>query len=270
MAALRLFSWNVNGIRAVHKKGFLPWLDAVQPDVLCLQEVRAEPSQIDPAIVAPLGYHTVWNPSRAKKGYSGTGILSRIEPLEVRTDLGIEEFDVEGRTIEVDFGSWALLTGYFPNGRDDLSRVPFKLRYYETFLARCDELRSMGKNVVFCGDLNTSHREIDLARPKANVKNTGFLPEEREWIDRIVTAGYVDVFRERNPDLEGAYTWWTMRAGARQRNVGWRLDYFFVDEAFTPRVLDAKIHADVLGSDHCPVELVIDPDAAAPRPRRHR
>ena len=270
MAALRLFSWNVNGIRSVHKKGFLSWFDAVSPDVLCIQEVRAEPSQMDPAIAAPLGYHAIWNPSRAKKGYSGTGLLTRLEPQRVETDLGIEEFDAEGRTILADFGDWALITAYFPNGRDDLSRVPFKLRYCEAFLERCEALRAEGKNVVFCGDLNTSHREIDLARPKANVRNTGFLPEERAWIDRAIDTGYVDVFRERNPELEGAYTWWTMRAGARARNVGWRLDYFFVDEAFVPRVLDARIHADVMGSDHCPVELVIDPDAATPRTRRHR
>lgn len=270
MAALRLFSWNVNGIRAVHKKGFLPWFDTTAPDILCLQEVRAEPGQIDPAIVAPLGYHTIWNPSRAKKGYSGTGILSRVAPESVELDLGLEEFDAEGRTIIADFGDWVLITAYFPNGRDDLSRVPFKMRYCEAFLARCEELRAQGKHVVFCGDLNTSHMPIDLARPKANEKNTGFLPEERAWIDRVIEAGYVDTFRDRNPDAEGAYTWWTMRAGARQRNVGWRLDYFFVDEGFAPRVLDARIHADVLGSDHCPVEIVIDPEAATSRPRHHR
>lgn len=270
MAALRLFSWNVNGIRAVHKKGFLPWFDAVEPDVLCLQEVRAEIPQIDPAIAAPLGYHTVWNPSRAKKGYSGTGLMTRIQPERVEIDLGAEEFDTEGRTILADFGSWVLITAYFPNGRADLSRVPFKLRYCDAFLDRCDALRAEGKHVVFCGDLNTSHRPIDLARPKANEKNTGFLPEERAWIDRVVERGYVDVFRTRHPELAGAYTWWTMRAGARARNVGWRLDYFFVDEGFLPCVLEARIHADVLGSDHCPVELVIDPDAAPSRARRHR
>ena len=200
MAALRLFSWNVNGIRAVHKKGFLPWFDDAAPDILCLQEVRAQPEQIDPAIAAPLGYHTIWNPSRAKKGYSGTGILSRIEPQAVELDLGIEESDVEGRTILADFGDWVLITAYFPNGRDDLSRVPFKLRYCDRFLERCEDLRAQGKHVVFCGDLNTSHRAIDLARPQANVKNTGFLPEERAWIDRVVEAGYVDVFRDRHPD----------------------------------------------------------------------
>ncbi|HKK69820.1 MAG TPA: exodeoxyribonuclease III [Candidatus Krumholzibacteria bacterium] len=270
MAALRLFCWNVNGIRSVHRKGLLPWLDATAPDVLCLQEIRAEPEQMDPAVASPLGYHAVWNPSRARKGYSGTGLLTRTEPLAVELGLGEEEFDIEGRTIVADYGDWVLLSAYFPNGRDDLSRVPYKLRFYELFLERCEEFRSQGKRVVFCGDLNTSHREIDLARPKANVKNTGFLPEEREWIDRMVEAGYVDTFRHLNPDTEDAYTWWTMRGGARARNVGWRLDYFFVDSASTDRIVDARIHADVPGSDHCPVELVFDPRPHTPRPRRHR
>lgn len=270
MAALRLFSWNVNGIRSVHKKGFLPWFDATQPDVLCLQEVRAEPAQIDEAILAPLGYHAIWNPSRARKGYSGTGLLTRTMPEHVELGLGDERFDVEGRTIVADYGDWVLLSAYFPNGRDDLSRVPYKLEFYDLFLRRCDEFRAQGKHVVFCGDLNTSHREIDLARPQQNVRNTGFLPEEREAIDRMVEAGFVDVYRELHPDEEGAYTWWAMRSGARERNVGWRLDYFFVDEGWRDRVVDARIHPGVLGSDHCPVELVIDPNPGARRPRRHR
>lgn len=265
MAALRLFSWNVNGARSVAKKGFGPWFDATAPDVLCLQEVRAEPAQIDPAIASPLGYHAYWNPSRAKKGYSGTGLLTKQPPLAVHYGLGGEEFDVEGRTLIADFGDWVLLNSYFPNGRADLSRVDYKLRFCELFLARCDQFRAAGKRVVFCGDLNTAHREIDLARPKENEKNTGFLPRERAWIDAVITNGYVDTFRSVHPDTRDAYSWWAMRMRARERNVGWRLDYFFVDEALRGQVRDARIHAEVQGSDHCPVELVLDAALAAPR-----
>ena len=269
MTALRLFSWNVNGARSVHRKGFLEWLDRTGPDVLALQEVRAEPEQLDPALASPLGYHAFWNPSRVKKGYSGTGLLCRQRPASVEFGLGDEEFDGEGRTIIADFGDWVLVNAYFPNGRNDLSRVPFKLRFCERFLERCEEYRALGRTVVFCGDLNTSHREIDLARPRQNVRNTGFLPEERAWIDRVIEAGYVDSFRHHHPEVADAYTWWAMRMRARERNVGWRLDYFFVDEGARDRIVDARIHADVHGSDHCPVELVFAPDGPA-RPRRHR
>ena len=255
MSPLRLFSWNVNGIRAAHRKGFLPWFDATAPDLLCLQEVRAEVDQIDAAIAAPLGYHSIWNPSRTKKGYSGTGVLSRREPLRVELGLGDERFDAEGRTVIAEFEDFVLFNSYFPNGRSDLSRVPFKLEFCELFLKRCDEYRREGRPVVFCGDLNTSHREIDLARPKQNVKNTGFLPEERAWIDSVVDAGYIDTFRHLFPDEADRYTWWAMRMRARERNVGWRLDYFFVSDDITDRVVDARIHDDALGSDHCPVEL---------------
>lgn len=255
MTALRLFSWNVNGARAVHRKGFGEWFDAASPDVLCLQEVRAELDQVDPAMAAPLGYHVVWNPSRLRRGYSGTALYSKRPPESVELGLGDEDFDAEGRTIIADFGDFVLLNAYFPNGRSDLSRVPYKLDFCRLFLERCEEYRRAGRHVVFCGDLNTSHRPIDLARPRQNEKNTGFLPEERAWIDEVVEAGYVDTFRQHHPDAEGAYTWWAMRMRARERNVGWRLDYFFVAEELRERVEAATIHADVEGSDHCPVEL---------------
>jgi exodeoxyribonuclease-3 len=266
--AIKLYSWNVNGIRAAVKKGFLGWFDEAAPDVLCLQEVRAEEHQIDPALVSPLGYHTIWNPSRAKKGYSGTAILSREAPREVELGLGDEEFDVEGRTVIAHFDDFVLLNSYFPNGRDDLSRVDYKLRFYELFLERCEGFRSEGRHVVFCGDLNTAHHEIDLARPKQNVKNTGFLPEERAAIDRFVEAGYLDTWRMLEPETADRYTWWAMRMRARERNVGWRLDYFFVDEGLRDAVRGARIHDQVPGSDHCPVELELELDGS--RPRRHR
>ena len=266
--AIKLYSWNVNGIRAALKKGFLGWFDETGPDILCLQEVRAEEHQIDPALASPLGYHAIWNPSRAKKGYSGTAILSRQAPKEVELGLGDEEFDVEGRTVIAHFDDFVLLNSYFPNGRDDLSRVDYKLRFYDLFLERCEQFRAEGRSVVFCGDLNTAHNEIDLARPKENQKNTGFLPEERAAIDRMTGAGYLDTWRLLEPETTDRYTWWAMRMRARERNVGWRLDYFFVDEGLRDAVRGARIHDQVMGSDHCPVELELELDGS--RPRRHR
>lgn len=265
---LHLYSWNVNGIRSALGKGFLTWFDAVTPDVLCLQEVRAEEHQIDPALLAPLGYQAIWNPSRARKGYSGTAILSRHPVREVEFGLGDEAFDVEGRTIIAHFDDFVLLNAYFPNGRNDLSRVGYKLEFCDLFLERCDRFRAQGRRVVFCGDLNTSHRPIDLARPKENEKNTGFLPEERAWIDRVCEAGYLDTWRLLEPETADRYTWWAMRMRARERNVGWRLDYFFVDDELRDAVRGARIHDQVTGSDHCPVELELEFDGR--RPRRHR
>ena len=255
MPSIRLVSWNVNGARAIGKKGFVDWLDECAPDFLCLQETRAEPEQLDAAMAAPAGYHAYWNPSRAKKGYSGTAILSRRPAAHVEYGLGDEEFDVEGRTLIADFGDFVLFNGYFPNGRRDPSRVPYKLRYCELVLARCEEWRKSGKPVVFCGDLNTSHREIDLARPRENRNTTGFLPDERAWIDRVVKGGYLDTFRHLHPELEGAYTWWSMPMRARERNIGWRLDYFFIAEELSEALAGSAILADVMGSDHCPVEM---------------
>lgn len=253
--AIELVSWNINGARAVAKKGFLDWLHERRPDIVCLQETRAEAEQVDPAMAEPEGYHAVWNPSRAKKGYSGTALFTRLEPEAVELGLGDERFDVEGRTIIAHYDGWSLVNSYFPNGRRDHSRVPYKMEFNHLFLRRCEQLRAEGREVVFCGDLNTSHREIDLARPKSNRNTTGFLPVEREWIDEVVEAGYTDSFRHFHPDREGAYTWWSMPMKARERNVGWRLDYFFVSEGLAGRMREARIADDVHGSDHCPVEL---------------
>ena len=265
---LHLYSWNVNGIRSALGKGFREWFESVSPDVLCLQEVRAEQHQIDPGVAAPPGYDAIWNPSRARKGYSGTGLITRLPLREVELGIGDEEFDVEGRTIIAHFDDFVLLNAYFPNGRSDLSRVDYKLRFCERFLARCEGFRAEGRRVVFCGDLNTSHRAIDLARPRANERNTGFLPEERAWIDRVCQTGYLDTWRLLEPETPDRYTWWAMRMRARERNVGWRLDYFFVDEGLRDAVRGARIHDHVPGSDHCPVELELRFDGR--RPRRHR
>lgn len=252
---ITLFSWNVNGIRAAHKKGFLDWLAKASPDVLGLQETRAEEPQLPAILAQPSGYRGIWNHSLRKKGYSGTGVLTQLEPLEVQFGLGVEEFDQEGRTIIARYPTFTLLNCYFPNGGRDLGRVPFKMAFYDAFMSKCEELRAQGQAVVFCGDVNTAHNEIDLARPKGNEKSTGFLPEERAWMDQVVEAGYVDTFRHLHPDLAGQYTWWSVPTRARARNVGWRLDYFFVASEVMERVVDAFILPDVMGSDHCPVGL---------------
>ena len=256
---MHLMSWNVNGLRAAGRKGFLNWLHVEQPDVLAVQETKAQPEQLDPVLRRPPGYHTYFA-SAERKGYSGVGLYTRREPLEVQIGLGLPEFDREGRTIVADYGDFVLLNAYFPNGSRDHSRVPYKMAYKEAFLAYCDDLRAAGHKVIFCGDVNTAHRDIDLARPRQNQKTTGFLPLERAWLDQITTAGYVDTFRALHPEQAGAYSWWSYIGGARSRNVGWRLDYFFVSDDLRPAIGNAAIHPDVAGSDHCPVSLTLDLD----------
>lgn len=253
---LNLISWNVNGIRAAQRKGFLDWLSEASPDILCVQETKAHPEQLDNILRQPEGYHTYWA-SAEKKGYSGVGLYSKTEPKSVQIGLGIEAYDREGRTIVADYGDFVFIGAYFPNGSRDHSRLPYKMAYYADFLTYCNDLRSQGKSVIFCGDVNTSHQEIDLARPRQNKKTTGFLPEERAWIDDVVSQGYIDTFRHMYPERTGAYSWWSYIGGARGRNVGWRLDYFFVSPDLWPRVYDAAIHPEVMGSDHCPVSLTL-------------
>ena len=252
--SITLMSWNVNGIRAVQKKGFLEWLAEAAPDVLCLQETRARPDQLEPVLTEPEGYSAHYNPAE-RAGYSGTAIFSRMAPISVSTGVGEARFDDEGRTTIAQYDDFSVVNCYFPNGGRDHARVPFKLEFYEAFMEFCESLRVDGRGVIFCGDVNTSHQEIDLARPGPNKKRTGFLPEERAWMDRVVEAGWVDTFRLIHPDEPDRYTWWHQMSGARQRNVGWRLDYFFVSPELKDRVLDAFILDDVLGSDHCPVGL---------------
>jgi exodeoxyribonuclease-3 len=254
-STLTLLSWNVNGARAVFKKGFMRWFAAAAPDIIGLQETRAEESQLPDEFAQPAGYIGYWNASHTKKGYSGTGLLTRVDPEDVSFGLGDEEFDQEGRTIIARYPNFTLLNCYFPNGGRDHGRVPFKLAFYDAFLEKCERLRHEGQSVIFCGDVNTAHKEIDLARPQENRRTTGFLPEECAWIDRVVDAGYVDTFRALYPDLPGQYTWWSMPTRARERNVGWRLDYFYIATELLDRVVDAFILPDVVGSDHCPVGL---------------
>lgn len=257
---LQLYSWNVNGLRAAHRKGFLEWLAAVRPDVLGVQETKCHPEQLDDELRAPPGYHTFWA-SAERKGYSGVALYTRVPPNRVQIGLGIPDYDREGRTIVAEYDNFVLIVAYFPNGSRDHSRVPFKMAYKADFLAYCNGLRAAGKQVVFCGDVNTAHREIDLARPRQNQKTTGFLPVERAWLDEIVEQGWLDTFRALHPNEAGRYSWWSYIGGARERNVGWRLDYFFVDEVLRPYIAAAQIHPDVHGSDHCPVSLTLELDA---------
>lgn len=256
---LRLYSWNVNGLRAVGRKGFLEWLEREQPDIIGLQETKCRPEQLDETLRNPPGYFSYWACAE-KPGYSGVALYTRREPLSVTAGLGIDDYDREGRTLVADYGDFVLINAYFPNGSRDHSRLPYKMAYKASFLSYINDLRAAGRSVVFCGDVNTSHREIDLSRPKQNRNTTGFLPEERAWIDEVVAQGYVDTYRALYPDQVGAYTWWAQVTFSREKNVGWRLDYFFVSPDLRPRITSADIHADVLGSDHCPVSLTLDLD----------
>lgn len=252
---MQILSWNINGARAAYRTGFLTWLATTSPDILCLQETRAEPEQLPPDLREPPGYVAFWHASVRKRGYSGTALLSRVPPLEVRYGLGCPEFDDEGRTIVADYADFTLINCYFPNGSRDHSRVSYKLAFYDAFLALCEAQRAAGRPVIFCGDVNTAHRPIDLARPRQNQNTTGFLPEERAWMDRLVAAGYTDTFRHLNGNLEAQYTWWQQFGGARERNIGWRIDYFFASPEALPRVTEAFIWSEVRGSDHCPVGI---------------
>lgn len=251
--SIRLYSWNVNGFRAVLSKGFGDWLTDTAPDVLGLQEVKAQEEQVGDARHFA-DYTCIWNASKTKKGYSGTACYTRIEPLAVHFGLPDERYRGEGRVIRLEFEQFHYFNIYFPNGQMSQDRLDFKMGFYDAFLAHAEDLRRT-KPIVVCGDFNTAHREIDLKNPKANEETSGFLPIERAWIDRFIAHGYVDTFRYCHGDVTDAYSWWTYRFGARSRNAGWRIDYFFVSEELRPLILNAWIDAHVMGSDHCPVGL---------------
>jgi len=253
---MHMVCWNVNGIRAVEKKGFLDWLGTASPDVLCLQETKAHEEQLSESLLHPLDYAAYWEyPER--KGYSGVAVFSRPKPLEVSRGFGVEKFDTEGRVLVSSYPQFKLFNVYFPNGKASAERLDYKLGFYEAFLEHLRSLLALGESVVVCGDYNTAHTEIDLSHPKENVKVSGFLPEERDWMDRLVAAGFVDSFRLFNK-AGGNYTWWDMRTRARERNIGWRLDYFFVSENLVDVVSGAGILSDVYGSDHCPISLTLN------------
>lgn len=253
---MRLISWNINGIRAAHKKGFLDYLARESPDVMCLQETKASPEQLDEALLAVDGYEAHFV-SAEKKGYSGVAIYTKQKPVQVISGCGATRFDAEGRVLSADFGDFILYNIYFPNGGRGPERVRYKLDFYDHLLDQWQELRSEGREIVICGDVNTAHKEIDVARPKEWSKQSGFLPEERSWIDKITDMGYVDVFRVNNQKPE-QYTYWDNFRQARERNVGWRIDYFFVTEGLLPRVKHTAIYPAIMGSDHCPVELILE------------
>ena len=250
---MKLISWNVNGVRAVVKKGFLDWLDQEQPDILCLQETKAHVDQLTAEILTDHGYHTFWH-SGERRGYSGVATFCKEEPLYVQEGLGIERYDAEGRVLVTEHENFLLYNIYFPNGQKDNVRLQYKLDFYNDLLPIINEQVESGNNVVVTGDWNTAHHPIDLARPKQNVNTSGFMPIEREKLDMYVENGWIDTFRLFHPEGD-RYSWWTYRFGARERNVGWRIDYFFVNEGFLDNVEDADIHDEVVGSDHCPVSL---------------
>ncbi len=254
---MKIVSWNVNGLRSLAKDNLWEtFLETAKPDIFCLQETKASPEQLPEQLLSPAGYSSFFSSCQVKKGYSGVALYSKVEPWKVIYGMGIKEFDQEGRLIGAEYEDFWLINAYFPNGGQGPERLDYKMRFYDAFLGFIEKLRKQ-KPVIFCGDVNTAHEEIDLARPKENAENTGFLPEERAWIDEVVNAGYVDTFRHFYPKKSEAYTYWDMKTRARDRNVGWRLDCFFASQEFMPRIKRADILPDIYGSDHCPISIDI-------------
>jgi exodeoxyribonuclease III len=255
---MKIISWNVNGLRANHKKGGFDWLLKQNADCICLQETKAHPIQLDESVRSPKGYHSYFNSSDGRKGYSGVALYTKEKPLKVFEDFKANKSDAEGRIIGVEYELFYLINTYFPNGGGPVERLRYKLDFYENFLVWIEKIRKSGKPIIFCGDVNVAHTEIDLARPKENVTHVGFLPEERAWVDKVLKKGYVDAYRHFFPDKKGAYTYWDMKSFARDRNVGWRIDYFFVTPELVPHIKTVVIRDEILGSDHCPIELQVD------------
>ena len=247
---MKLISWNVNGIRACVQKGFLDFFNEVDADIFCIQESKMQEGQLDLELE---GYHQYWNYAE-KKGYSGTAIFTKQEPISVQYGIGIEEHDHEGRVITLEFEDFYMVTVYTPNSQDELKRLDYRMQWETDFLVYLKKLEEK-KGVIFCGDLNVAHQEIDLKNPKTNRKNAGFTDEERAKFSEVLKAGFIDTFRYFYPDAEGVYSWWSYRFSARAKNAGWRIDYFCVSECLKDRLQDAKILTDVMGSDHCPVQL---------------
>ena len=251
---MKIYSWNVNGIRAIARKGFFDWLKKSQADVVCLQETKAHPEQLGFDLKEIDGFHShfAW---AERKGYSGVVTYSKDEPYEVKIGLDNEKFDREGRTLITKYKDFTLFNIYFPNGKASPERLAYKMAYYDFLLEHLKELLKTEKNIVICGDVNTAHQEIDLARPKENSDISGFLKEERAWIDKLLKLGFIDTFREFHQDETDKYTWWSQRSGARQRNVGWRIDYFFISPNLRKHLKKAEIHPQFMGSDHCPISI---------------
>ncbi|HYE97307.1 MAG TPA: exodeoxyribonuclease III [Planctomycetota bacterium] len=253
---MKIVAWNVNGLRAIHGKGFLNWLSAAQPDFVCLQEIKARPEQLPTELLKIDGYHAFFNPA-ARPGYSGTAVYTRIKPDDVWSGIGEPRFDVEGRVVAVRFGTLHVVSAYFPNAQEGGVRLRFKVDFCHALRRRLGTLTAQGQDVVLAGDYNIAHEEIDLARPDDNHENPGFFPQERHAMTEFLATGFHDVLRERNPGKTGLYTWWSYRTGARARNVGWRIDYTTVSRGLRDRVKKAWIEPEVTGSDHCPVGVEV-------------
>jgi exodeoxyribonuclease-3 len=261
---MKIYSFNVNGIRAWERKGMYDWFINLSPDILCLQETKARKEQLSKALQEPEGYFSYFNSSKEKKGYSGVCVYSKEKPLEVIEDLGVKELDGEGRQLTLVFKNFILINCYFPNGGGPKERLEYKLKYFEAFLKFIKKLEKnpsaslrARKNIIFCGDVNIAHEAIDLARPKENEKSVGFLPEERAMLDKYERNNFVDTFRNLHPK-KVKYSWWDMKTRARDRNVGWRIDYFWVSKILMKKVKKSLIHNDIYGSDHCPISIEID------------
>ena len=250
---MKLISWNVNGLRACVGKNFMDFFHEIHADIFCIQESKLQEGQIE--LDLP-GYHQYWNYAE-KKGYSGTAIFTKQEPLSVSYGIGIEEHDKEGRVITLEFEKFYMITVYTPNSQNELARLPYRMEWEDAFLSYLKKLEE-NKPVVFCGDLNVAHKEIDLKNPKSNRKNAGFTDEEREKFSILLNNGFIDTFRYFYPDAEGIYSWWSYRFQARAKNAGWRIDYFVISECLKDNLKSAHIHTDILGSDHCPVECILD------------
>lgn len=254
---MRVLSWNVNGIRSVYGKGFLKWMEKEGADIVCLQEIKANREQLTEEHWNPFKYSSLWH-SAKRPGYSGLVIYSKKEPLNVEYGIGASEYDDEGRVLIAEYKEFALINSYFPNSQREHERLPYKLSFCDAMLKKLNVFQKKGKNVVLCGDFNIAHREIDLRNPKENTDNAGFLPEERAWFDKLVGSGYIDTFREFTKE-GGHYTWWSYRPTIRERNIGWRLDYFVCNPEFKDRLKSVTHQTKVRGSDHCPIALELKP-----------
>lgn len=251
---MELISWNVNGLRASINKGFIDWVKQRNPEVLCLQETKLQPDQLSLSFDLP--EYTIFWKSALKKGYSGVATLSKRKPVSVKTELGKSIFDKEGRFLQLEFESFYLINLYFPNAQRELKRIDFKIEFNDALLVYIQQLRKKGKGIVLCGDFNVAHKEIDLKNPKTNQNNAGFSPREREWFSKLLNHGYIDTFREFNNESD-QYTWWTYRYNARVKNIGWRIDYFVINQEYRPHLESAFILNDVMGSDHAPVGIAL-------------
>lgn len=256
---MKIICWNVNGIRAWSKKGCMDWMVSEKPDIFCFQETKAHPEQLDASIKEIPGYTAYFDHSKVKKGYSGVAVYSKTRPNKVETDLYIDgKIDEEGRFIAVFFDNFVLINCYFPNGGGEAHRLSYKLAFYKAFEEYVVSLKNNKHNVIICGDFNVAHTEIDIARPKENANHVGFLQVERDWLTNFLSRGFVDTFRALNPDTINTYTWWDVKSGARNRNIGWRIDYFVVSEEIVSLLKKHTIHDDIFGSDHCPISISIE------------